>query len=323
MTHNQFPREPSTLETASYNSGIPSGKDRAVDTLETSPSGSHSEDQRQNKSPGDTGTAEIRVYHDKDGLPVTYDAATSKKMEQVKADAISVLSHELLSPLTLIKGYTATLLELKNAITGEQEEKYLRGIEAASNRLVRLLENLRDITRLEETNNLFAQPMNVYDLLRTVAAEIQDQTTKHIIKLQPAQRLPRVRIDPEKIVQVLHNLLNNAIKYSPQGGDIEIDVCPVQDEAEQERLFAGVPDLKAPALVISVSDSGFGIPEQEQGLIFEKFYRVSGESTRGVSGAGLGLYICKMIVEAHGGNIWARNRKQGGAVFSFSLPLDR
>jgi signal transduction histidine kinase len=323
MTHNQVPREPSTLETASYDNEVLPGKDRAADILESSPSDSHCGDQRQNTSPGAPGTAGLHVYHDKDGLPVTYDAATSKKMEQVKADAISVLSHELLSPLTLIKGYTATLLELKNAITGEQEEKYLRGIEAASNRLVRLLENLRDITRLEETNSLFASPINIYDLLRTVAAEIQDQTTKHIIKLQPSSRLPRVRIDPEKIVQVLHNLLNNAIKYSPQGGDIEIDACLVEDDAEQERLFAGAPALKVPTLVVSIADSGFGIPEQEQGLIFEKFYRVSGESTRGVSGAGLGLYICKMIVEAHGGNIWARNRAQGGAVFSFSLQLDR
>jgi signal transduction histidine kinase len=279
---------------------------------------------------GDTSAADaagqngLRVYKDKDGLPVTYDATTHKKMEQVKADAISVLSHELLSPLTLIKGYTATLLELRNAITREQEEKYLHGIEAASNRLVHLLENLRDITRLEETNSLFAQPVNINDLLRATAAEIQDQTTKHIIKLQSSARLPRVRIDPEKIVQVLHNLVNNAIKYSPQGGDIEINVCPVQDEAELERLFPDAPPLeRLPALVISVADSGFGLPETDLELIFEKFYRVSGEVTRGVSGAGLGLYICKMIVEAHGGCIWAGNRVQGGAIFCFSLPLGR
>jgi signal transduction histidine kinase len=269
------------------------------------------------------GLSRLRLYQDKDGLPVTYDAAADKKMEQAKADAISVLSHELLSPLTLIKGYTATLLELKNDITEEQQEKYLRGIETASNRLVRLLENLRDITRLEETNSLVAHPANLYDLLRATAAEIQGQTTKHIIKLRPSARLPLARVDPEKIVQVLNNLLTNAMKYSPQGGEIEVDVQLVKDETDLDKLFAGAPDTELPALIVSVADSGIGLPEAELELIFEKFYRVSGEPTRGISGAGLGLYICKMIIEAHDGRIWAGNRIQGGAVLSFSLPLKK
>lgn len=289
----------------------------ATDTLGAPPSGAVGSRQ------GDTALPGAHVFRDREGLPVTYDAAIHKKVEQAKADAISVLSHELLSPLTLIKGYTATLLELRNAITEEQQEKYLRGIETASNRLVRLLETLRDITRLEETNSLVTQPFNIYDLLRTAAAEVQGQTNKHIIKLRPAGRLPRARLDPDKIIQVLNNLLANAVKYSPQGGDIELDVQLVQDEAELESRFAGAPEIAVPALIISVADSGIGIPESELELIFEKFYRVSSDSTRGIGGAGLGLYICKIIVEAHGGRIWAGNRVQGGAVLSFSLPLDR
>jgi signal transduction histidine kinase len=290
-------------------------KDRTIDATRAMLTGDIGASRRNQLLPG------VRVYHDREGLPVTYDASVSKKVEQAKADAISVLSHELLSPLTLIKGYTATLLELRSAITEEQQEKYLRGIETASNRLVRLLETLRDITRLEETNSLVTQPVNVYDLLRTAAAEVQGQTTKHIIKLQPSARLPRARIDPEKIIQVLNNLLTNAVKYSPQGGDIEVDVQLVQDATEMDNKFAGAPRIALPALVISVADSGIGIPEAELELIFEKFYRVSGDATRGISGAGLGLYICKIIVEAHGGRIWAGNRIQGGAVLSFSLPL--
>jgi signal transduction histidine kinase len=276
---------------------------------------------RRRERPSTIDSARPRVYHDREGLPVVYDAATHEKVEQAKADAISVLSHELLSPLTLIKGYTATLLELRNAITEEQQEKYLRGIETASNRLVRLLESLRDITRLEETHSLVAYPANLYDLLRATAAEVQGQTTGHIINLQASGRLPLVRIDPEMIVQVLNNLLTNAIKYSPKGGDIEIDVRLVQSEVDMERLYAGAPEVRVPTLVVSVGDGGIGIPEPELELIFEKFYRVSGEQTRGIPGAGLGLYICKMIVAAHGGRIWAGNRVQGGAVFSFSLPL--
>ncbi len=316
MTQEHPSHDYFTHDSASRDKGLPAWQDRATfDWLGLSPTENNVPDTRQ-------GPSRLRVYSDKDGLPVTYDTATHKKMEQAKADAISVLSHELLSPLTLIKGYTATLLELKNAITEEQQERYLRGIETASNRLVRLLENLRDINRLEETNSLATHPINLYDLLRSTAAEIQEQTTKHIIKLQPSARLPLVRLDSEKIVQVLNNLLTNAIKYSPQGGDIEVGVMHVQDEVELESLFAGAPDIRLPSLIVSVADSGIGLPETELDLIFEKFYRVSGEPTRGVAGAGLGLYICKMIVEAHSGRIWAGNRIQGGAVFSFSVPIN-
>jgi signal transduction histidine kinase len=268
-------------------------------------------------------TSGLRVYGDKDGLPVTYDAATHKKTEQAKSDAISVLSHELLSPLTLIKGYTATLLQLNHAISEEQKEQYLRGIESASNRLIHLLENLRDITRLEETDTITAHPVYLYDLVRTTVSEIQIQTTKHIIKLLPAARLPRVRVDPEKIAQVLNNLLNNAIKYSPQGGDIEVEVRMIQDEQELWRMYGDVPPVEPPCLVVSIADSGIGIPEAELELIFEKFYRVNSKLTRTTPGAGLGLYICKVIVEAHGGQIWAKNRLRGGSIFSFSLPLER
>jgi signal transduction histidine kinase len=292
---------------------------RLVRTIEAAPSEGGAKDTRPAIAPA--GPKGLRLYRDKDGLPVTFDAATHQKVEQAKADAISVLSHELLSPLTLIKGYTATLLDLRNVITEEQQERYLRGIETASNRLVRLLESLRDITRLEETNSLMTTPVNLYDLLRATAAEAQAQTTKHIIKLRPAGRLPRVRLDTERIVQLMHNLLTNAIKYSPQGGDIEVDVCLVHDEDELEKLYAGAPDIHLPALIVSVADSGIGIPEPELELVFEKFYRVSSDTTRGISGAGLGLYICKMIVEAHGGRIWAGNRIQGGAVLCFSLPV--
>ncbi len=230
----------------------------ATDTLGPSPSGDAGTSRHS-----DPALPNARIFRDREGLPVTYDVAICKKMEQAKADAISVLSHELLSPLTLIKGYTATLLELRDAITQEQQEKYLRGIEAASNRLVRLLETLRDITCLEETHSLVTQPINIYDLLRTAAAEVQAQTTKHIIKLRPSARLPRARLDPEKIIQVLNNLLANAVKYSPQGGDIEIGVQMVSDGAELEGLSAGAPEIALPALVVGVADSGIGIPEAD------------------------------------------------------------
>lgn len=265
-----------------------------------------------------------RLYEDKNGLPVMYDVATHEQRKQAKSEAntISVLWHELISPLTLIKGYTATLLQLNDAISEEQKEQYLRGIDSASNRVIRLLENLRDITRLEETNAMTLLRISLTDLVRQVASEMQNQTTKHIIKIRPFNRLPLVKADPEKIELVINNLLVNAIKYSPQGGDIEIEVRMVRTEQELRRFFNDAPLVKMPCLIVCVADTGIGLPEGELERIFEKFYRINNKLMHTTTGAGLGLYICKIIIEAHGGCIWANNRRKPGSVFHFSLPLD-
>jgi signal transduction histidine kinase len=258
----------------------------------------------------------------KRGAPVTQDTATPGERE-LKSDAISVLSHELLSPLTLIKGYTSTMLQLDGTLDEEKRAQYLHRIEAASDRLIHLLENLRDITWLEETNSLITEPVPLYELLRKTVSEMQSQTTKNVITLHHPERLPMARVDPEKIEQVMNNLIANAIKYSPQGGDIEVEEKVVRDESELKTLFEKAPPVRLPCFIVSVADNGVGVPEAELERVFEKFYRVSSRFTKATPGAGLGLYICKIIVVAHGGKIWAQNRPQGGSIFSFSLPLGR
>lgn len=269
------------------------------------------------------GSASPEVYADKDRLPVTFAAAHSTE-KKVKPDELSILWHELLSPLTVIKGYVSTLLELDYAITEDQKKQYLRGVESASNRVIRLLENLRDITRLEEADALVTRSVSLADLTAQIIFEVQSQTTRHVIKSVPAhQHLPLVRVDPEKIEQVMSNLLGNAVKYSPEGGDIDVEIRLVWDEKELAAQFGDAPPLKLPCLIVSVADSGIGIPEAELERIFERFYRINSKLVRSTPGAGLGLYICRLIVEAHGGQIWARNRVRGGSVLSFSLPIDR
>jgi signal transduction histidine kinase len=266
------------------------------------------------------------IYQDKDRLPVMYDASLmgqTIKTPKAETSTITMIWHELISPLTVIKGYASTLLQLKNAITEEQKDQYLRGIDSASNRVIRLLENLRDITRLEETDATNVQRIRLLDLLRQSASEMQNQTTQHFIKILPCPRLPLVTADPEKLEMVINNLLVNAIKYSPQGGDIEIDIKMVRNEAELKSMFGDANRLKLPCLIASVADTGIGLPEDELEQIFDKFYRVNNKLAPVTPGAGLGLYICKIIIEAHGGRIWARNKLQGGSVFHFSLPLER
>jgi signal transduction histidine kinase len=267
-----------------------------------------------------------RIYEDKDRLPVMYDATLSgrtTRTPKAETSTISLIWHELISPLTVIKGYASTLLQLKSAITEEQKEQYLRGIDSASNRVIRLLQNLRDITRLEETDAINVQRIRLIDLLRQTASEMQNQTTRHFIKILPCPRFPLVTADPEKLEMVVSNLLVNAIKYSPQGGDIEIGVRMVRTMSELRNMFRDGPPLKLPCLVVSIADNGVGLPEDELEEIFEKFYRVRNKLTPITVGAGLGLYICKIVIEAHGGRIWARNRLPGGSVFHFSLPLEK
>jgi signal transduction histidine kinase len=241
--------------------------------------------------------------------------------KQTEPDVISVLSHELLSPLTLIKGYAATLLQLGGAITEEQKTQYLRGIESSTNKLTRLLENFRDISRLEAgTPNLVVQPTSLPDLLRKTISEIQSQTTKHVIKLRLVRPLPRVNIDRQKVEQLMTNLLVNAMKYSPQPGDIEVVVRQAQDREECRGMPGEASQSDPPCLIVSVADSGVGIPTEELELVFQRFYRANNRLTRATSGAGLGLYIWKIIVEAHGGQIWGESAVGKGSTFSFSLP---
>jgi signal transduction histidine kinase len=271
---------------------------------------------------GNRSETELMVYKDKDGLPVTYDAAAHDKKKHTTTDDLSVLWHEILSPLTVIKGYTGTLLELSESITEEQKKQYLRGIESASNRMIRLLENLRDISHLDNSDTWVTHSVYLNDLLRQAVPEIQSQTNKHVIKITPVERLPLVKVEPEKISQVLTNLLTNAIKYSPQGGEITVNVRLVRDEQELSRMFGDTPVISLPSLVVSVTDDGIGVPEEELENIFQRFYRVDNQIIKSTPGAGLGLYISQIIVEGHGGRIWARNRLQGGSIFSFSLPLE-
>lgn len=268
--------------------------------------------------------AGLRVQEERHGFPATNGNAVATPGVQTRSADISMLWHELLSPLTLIKGYTSTMLQLRENITEEQSQQYLRGIDSASNRMVRLLDELRDVTRLEENGQINTQRISLRDLLREVLSEIQKQAVKHVIVFRPCAPLPRVNADPEKIAQVVNNLLTNAIKYSPEGGDIEVELRLIRTDLEFNRIF-GRPcpaGLKLPSLVVSVTDSGMGIPEAELDRIFDKFYRVNNKLTRTVPGVGLGLYICKMIIEAHQGQIWADNIPAGGSTFSFSLPME-
>ena len=263
------------------------------------------------------------VYADKHGLPVLHTTETEPAAEP-RNEEISILWHELLTPLTVIKGYTSTLLNFSSSITPEERQKYIQGIDSASDRVIKLLDDLRDITNMDKPQQLHKELFCVTDLIRAVISDMQFQAKENKVELLPCGRLPLVEGDPERIRQVLQNLIGNAIKYSRHNEPIEIEVSMVRSERELRSQYGDTPSLKVPCIVVSVSDDSVGIPENDLENIFQRFYRVKNKLTKSVPGAGLGLYICKRIMENHGGAIWARNKyHQKGSIFRFSLPLNR
>lgn len=262
------------------------------------------------------------VYGDEHGLPVLHVAEPEKRTQFSQNEELSILWHELLTPLTVIKGYTATLLNFSDSITDEERQKYILGIESASDRVIGLIDNLRDITRLEQPQHLRKQRFCISDLIQTVIEEMHFQAKDNVIKLMPHGRLPLVSGDPERLRQVFQNLIGNAIKYSRHNEDIEIEISMIRSDRELRSKCGDTPAMKLPAIIVSVSDDSVGLPENDLENIFKRFYRVKNKLTKSVTGAGLGLYICKMIMEAHGGTIWARNKyHQKGSIFRISLPL--
>ncbi len=238
-------------------------------------------------------------------VAVLRDITRMRRLEQAKSDFVSTVSHELRTPLTSIKAYTATLLREDVDFNRDTQLEFLRIIEEETDRLTRLISDLLDVSRIESGRmELKTRRFDFLELLKIVLEKVMSQTDIHTLRTELPEGLPPVEADPDKIEQVLLNLLGNAVKYSPRGGEIEVRV----------RGFPG-------KLECTVRDQGVGIPPEHLGRIFEKFSRVDNRATRGIGGTGLGLYITRSIVEAHGGTIWAESAPGQGSMFHFTLPL--
>jgi PAS domain S-box-containing protein len=235
------------------------------------------------------------------------DITRFRAAEEAKSTFISVISHELKTPVSLIKGYASTLRREDANWDREVVDESLQVIEEESDRLAELIDNLLDATRFQAGNLKLELEDLAIDLLADEMAEkYQTQSTAHRFKTAFPTKFPTVRADRKRLMQVLANLLNNAIKYSPGGGEVKISGQVRKDTVQ-----------------ISVSDQGIGIAEAEQERVFDRFYRVDNALSRETQGAGLGLYIVRAIVEAHGGRIWAESTAKAGTTFHFTLPLSQ
>ncbi len=233
------------------------------------------------------------------------DVTREKELDQMKNQLLSIVSHELRTPLSAIKGFTTTLLREDVQWDEATQRDFLKIIEEESDRLGELIDNLLDMTQIEAgALRISKEPLQLRNLVREAKDRAAHRSEAHWFVMDLPAELPRVWADPRRIRQVLNNLLENAIKYSPQGGQITI-ACEVEGDH----------------VLVSVADQGPGIPTEYLDKIFERFFQVDAASTRKIGGSGLGLSIAKGIVEAHSGKIWAESSPGQGSVFRFTLPL--
>ncbi|NLU66259.1 ATP-binding protein [Streptomyces sp. HNM0574] len=227
-----------------------------------------------------------------------------RRNERSHAELIATVAHELRSPLTSVKGFTATLLAKWERFTDDQKRLMLETVDADANRVTRLIAELLDISRID------AGRLELRRQLVDMAAAVRRHVEAHTAAGQPpsrfrlriTQELPQLWADPDKVDQVLGNLLENAVRHG--GGTVTIDVAPARTRTGDE------------GTAVTVSDEGPGIPEESMSRVFTRFWQ---GSKRG--GTGLGLYIVKGIVEVHGGTITVGRSAAGGAEFRFILPV--
>jgi len=230
-----------------------------------------------------------------------YAEAAAAKM---KEEFLTVVSHELKSPLTSIISFAQLLSDERLGKLSEKQKEALEIITQSSQRLRDLVDSLLAVSRLESGMVKFKmRKLQLRDLVLEVVKKLEPLAAlKKISISQNVAKLPPVKADREELAKVLTNLLDNAIKYTAPGGRVTI-------ESERKRGF----------VIVKVTDTGVGIAPEDMPKLFTKFF----QADKSRPGSGLGLYICKMIVEAHGGKIWAKSRLGKGSTFFFTLPLKR
>jgi signal transduction histidine kinase len=224
----------------------------------------------------------------------------------MKAEFVSTVSHELRTPLAAIYGAAMTLRREDVVLDEEQSATLLNVITNESDRLARTVNAILWASRLDsDALSTTIESCDPVGLARDVVDAQRIHLPEHVnLALDPEENLPAVAADPDKVRQVLVNLVDNAVKYSPDGGDVRLEIS---SESQRVRF--------------AVHDQGLGIPYAEQRRIFDKFYRLDPHMTRGIGGTGLGLYICRELVRRMEGRIWVTSEPGRGSTFAFELPV--
>jgi len=229
----------------------------------------------------------------------------SEETNRLKAELISTLAHEMRTPLTSIKGYSTALLVEEVSFDPETQREFLQIIDEECDTLQALIHDLLESSIIDAgLLRLEPQPLMLHRLVQDMVDDLRRHTRKHRFLVDFPRDFPIVDADPSRIEQVLRNVIDNAVKYSPQGGMIV-----VRGQVQQAQVL------------ISVADQGMGIAPEHLNRLFEKFFRVRSSMNHHIVGSGLGLSIARTIVESHRGRIWAESRLGEGSTFYLTLPL--
>jgi signal transduction histidine kinase len=224
--------------------------------------------------------------------------------EQFRAELLSVASHELRSPLTTIRGYAHTLLREFGNLGEATQKEFLEAIASESDRLSHMVAELLDMTQIDEGRlSLQRRAMKPAELCQQAVRRSTHPELRHVFRLEVEAELPEVLADPDRVHQALANYISNALKFSPEGSEIVVGARARDDAVE-----------------FYVTDQGVGIPREEQTHLFTRFHRATNAHGPESPGAGLGLYIAKGIIEAHGGTVEFQSELAKGSTFSFTLP---
>ncbi|MGM0501194.1 MAG: two-component system histidine kinase PnpS [Bacillota bacterium] len=232
------------------------------------------------------------------------DITDMKQLQNMRTEFVSNVSHELKTPLTSIKGYVETLLEIDP--DGKTYQSFLKVIKDETNRLEVLIEDILDLSKIESKVSQEQKEVDLKQVINNVLSLVEPKANdKEVdLKLQLGEELPVVKGDYNQLSRMMINLIDNAIKYTPQGGFVKL-----KSKVKQEQL------------IIEVEDNGLGIPKEDLSRIFERFYRVDKGRSRKLGGTGLGLSIVKHIIENHGGEIEVESKLEQGTKFIIKLPV--
>jgi len=227
----------------------------------------------------------------------------AEQIAQMKSQLMNVISHELRTPLSSLLGFTELLMS--GEYTVEEINEFLKTIYEESCRMKQLLDEFLDLQRLESGRvELKLAPCNLNDVIDYITSSFKGYASGVDITVQITSNIPSLHADKSKLEQIMRNFVSNAIKYSPDGGEVKI-------AASCDERF----------VTICVSDQGLGIPEESLSKLFGEFYRVEKESHMNIKGTGLGLSITKQLIEAHGGKVWVESELGNGSRFYFTIPL--
>jgi two-component system phosphate regulon sensor histidine kinase PhoR len=233
------------------------------------------------------------------------DITDQKNLDRMKSSFVAMASHELRTPLTAIKGFVSTLL-MDDGFELEERREFYQIIDHECDRLTRLINDLLNTARIEANESLRPNysKVNTEELVEKAVIIQKQASARHNVYAKVEGQLPEIVADEDKLDQILTNLLNNAIKYSPAGGDVIVHAKVEGDD-----------------VLIGIEDQGIGIPPDHLSKVFEKFHRVHNEDNRKIYGTGLGLFLVKHLVEqVHLGTIWAESEVGKGSTFWFRIP---